>query len=138
MGRFTDNMATFTDHLRSSIAERGEFLAGVTQSTHELQEGARAFMDGVARDHRARADELNGFLTSFRTELHERATELRNRHQDGLRQMRHDLHETLDANQKARHEAVAQMSAAFRDARHQVADDLRQASAAWHKFAAER
>jgi DNA-binding ferritin-like protein len=138
MAEFADRMKSFTDQLRGSIQMRGEALAEVHAATEGLLDGARTFLGHVADEHRKRADELHATLTSHRTECCQKVAEMRHSHQDSLRKMRGDLHQMLSETRKAREDAVHQMSQTFRDARLDLAKDLRGASDAWREFAASR
>lgn len=84
MAEFNDRMMAFTDRLKSSIEGRGEALANVHQATVDLLGGARTFLDGVAHEHKAMAEELNQFLATTRANRDETVTAMRNSHREFL------------------------------------------------------
>ncbi len=135
MAEFADRMKSFTDHLRGSTRARGEALSQVHQATEHLRDEARTFLGHVADEHRARADDLHATLASHRETCRRNVSEMRHSHQDSLRKMREDLQHMLSQSRKARQDAVQQMTESFQHARHELADDLREASHAWHAFA---
>jgi len=135
MAEFADRMKSFTDHLRSSIQSREEALSQVHEETEQLRDDARTFMGAVADEHRARAEELHAALASHREERGRKVAEMRQTHQDSLRKMRSDLQHTLSESRKARQDVVHEMTVTFQQARHDLADDLREASNAWRQFA---
>jgi ElaB/YqjD/DUF883 family membrane-anchored ribosome-binding protein len=135
MAEFADRMKSFTDHLRGSVRARGEALSRVHAATEHLRDGARTFLGQVADEHREWADGLHATLASHRKEGSRRVSEMRHGHQDSLRKMRHDLHHMLSQSRKARQDAVHEMTETFQHDRHELAQDLREASHAWHAFA---
>jgi len=138
MAEFADRMKSFTDQLRDSIQVRGEALSQVHTVTGELLEGARTFLGNVADEHRARAEELHATLATHRKDCQQKVAEMRESHQESLQKMRGDLHHLLSETRKTREDAVHQMSQTFQLARQELAQDLREASNAWHEFAADR
>ncbi len=66
MTSFADRMNGFTNHLQSSIQERGDALTRVHGATNLLLDGARKFMSDVAHDHQAMASELRATLDTQR------------------------------------------------------------------------
>jgi gas vesicle protein len=135
MAEFADRMKSFTDHLRSSIQNRGEALSQVHEATEHLRDDARTFLSNVADEHRTRAEELHATLASHRKECNQKVSEMRQGHQDSLRTMRQDLQHMLSESRKARQDAVHELTETFQHTRHELADDLREASNAWHEFA---
>jgi predicted nucleic acid-binding Zn-ribbon protein len=138
MAEFADRMKSFTDHLRGSIEMRNEAIAQVHASAEDLRGRARAFMDQTAHEHRNRADELRATLTAHREECRQRAAELRENHKESLRKTRTDLHRMLSETRKLRQDTVHELCHTFEHARNELAKDLREASFAWHAFAARR
>jgi hypothetical protein len=63
---------------------------------------------------------------------------MRKRHRDSLKQTQDELRQRLDDNKTARNESVENMRNTFREARQEVANDLRAASNSWHEFTASR
>jgi len=131
-------MKDFTDHLQSSIENRADALEQVHQSTTHLLGAARSFMAGVTQEHHEMAGELNAMLTQFHDDLSDRVEGMRKEHRASLNQTSAELRSRLDENQATRHQAVKTMRHSFRQARREVADDLRGAREAWGKFAATR
>jgi len=138
MAEFADRMKSFTGHLRDSIHMRGEALSQVQAATGELLDGARTFLENVAGQHRARAEELHATLTTHRKECQQTVAEMRHSHQDSLRKMRDDLNHTLSETRKTRQDTVNQLRESFQHARNELASDLREASSAWRQFTAGR
>jgi hypothetical protein len=138
MASFADQMATFTDHLRSSIRDRGESLVRVHEATGSLLADARTFMKDVTDKHQSMAQELTATLAAHRADRVEKVGAMRHEHQESLQQMRHDMRTMLDEANTARFEAVAQLRNEAQQARAALSDDLRRASQAWHAFAASR
>jgi ElaB/YqjD/DUF883 family membrane-anchored ribosome-binding protein len=138
MAEFADRMKSFTDHLRTSIRMRNEALAQVHSSTEDLRCRARAFMDQTADEHRNRAEELHETLASHREECRQKAAELRENHQESLRKTRDDLQRMLSETRKTRQDTVNELRHTFEHARNELAMDLREASFAWHAFAARQ
>jgi hypothetical protein len=136
MASFADQMATFTDHLRSSIRDRGESLVRVHEATGTLLTDARTFMNDVTVEHQSMAQELTATLAAHRTERTEKAGAMRHEHQESLQQMRHDMRTMLNEANTARLEAVAELRNEAQQTRAALSDDLRKASQAWHEFAA--
>jgi uncharacterized coiled-coil DUF342 family protein len=135
MAVFADRMKSFTDQLRGSIQARGEALSRVHQDTEHLRDDARTFLGQVADEHHARAEELRESLSSHRKACSQKVSEMRQSHQDSLRQMRHDLNDMLSQTRKARQDAVHEMTETFQSARLELANDLHAASSVWHEFA---
>jgi uncharacterized coiled-coil DUF342 family protein len=136
MAEFADRMKSFTDHLRGSIRAREESLAQVHAATEQLRDDARTFLGHLADEHRARAEDLHATLASHREERNQKVSEMRHGHQDSLRKMREDLTHMLSQSRKVRQDAVHAMTESFQQTRHDLADDLREASNAWSSFAA--
>jgi hypothetical protein len=136
MASFADQMATFTDHLRSSIRDRGESLVRVHEATGTLLNDARTFMNDVTVEHQSMAQELTATLAAHRTERTEKVGAMRHEHQESLQQMRHDMRTMLDESNAARLAAVADLRNEAQQTRAALSDDLRKASQAWHAFTA--
>ncbi len=135
---FSVQMKSFTDHLQSSIEDRADALEMVNQSTETVLDAAREFIAGVTLEHHVMAGELRTNLTQFTDELSNRVEGLRKHHRENLNQTRADLRQRLDDNQAARRQAVNDMRAKFKEARTEVAGDLRGAQDAWREFAGTR
>ena len=138
MADFADRMKAFTDHLHDSIQAREEALAGVHAATAEVLGAARTFLGDVADEHRGRAEELRATLKSHRDASHQRVAEMRHGHQEALHEMRDEMQKTLSETRRLRHDANRRMFETFRQARHELAADLRSAAGAWRAFAATR
>ena len=133
---FADHMKDFTDHLRISIENRTDALGQVHQATNHLLTAARTFMGNVSHEHHVMAGELHEVLDKFHGDLSDRVEDLRERHRASRKDMQAALRNRLDENTAARHESVKSMQQSFREARQEVADDLRAASNAWREFTA--
>lgn len=138
MDSFANRMKGFTDHLRTSIAERHDQLECVQAATQTVLEHAQGFMGQVREDHHAMAADLRASLAAHRNTQRERSRALRHRQREALQQTSEQLHQALDAHQRELHRDVAEMRHHFAEARKLVADDLREASRAWQQFAGER
>ena len=138
MADFADRMKAFTEHLHESIQAREEALAGVHKATSEVLGAARSFLGDVADEHRERAEELRATLKSHRDACHQRVAEMRQGHQEALHEMRDDLNEMLSETRRSRQDHNSRMFETFRQARHDLAADLRSAAGAWRAFAATR
>jgi hypothetical protein len=138
MTTFADHMRSFTDHLQTTIQERGEALAQVRQATDDVREGAREFLGDVVHEHQAMATELRATLDTHRAERRDRVATLRQHHREELQRMRSDLHHMLGENQTARHDTMQRLRSTFHEAQRELAGDLREASLAWRAFAATR
>ena len=138
MASFAESMKGFTEHLQSSIQERGDALTRINGATGLLLDDTKEFMSDVAHDHRTMAAELRATLDAHRVEQSERVATLRHHHREALRQIRDDLRQMLDASNQSRREALHQLRETFHQAQHELADDLREASSAWREFAAGR
>jgi len=135
---FGDQMKDFTDHLRISIENRTDALGQVHQATNHLLTAARTFMGNVSHEHQVMAGELTEALDKFHGDLSDRVEDMRQRHRASLKQTQAELRQRLDDNKAARNESVETMRNTFREARQEVADDLRAASNAWREFTANR
>jgi uncharacterized coiled-coil DUF342 family protein len=138
MAEFADRMKSFTDHLRESIHARGEALSGIHRATGELLDDARTFLGDVAEEHRERAAELRTTLETHRAGCRERVAEMRQGHKEALHAMRDELNQMLSEARRMRQDTSSRMFETFRQARHELATDLRSASETWRAFAASR
>ena len=135
---FTDRMASFTEHLKTSILERDESLKDIRRATEDVLKAAQGFVVDVATDHRVMGETLHADLTADREARNERVAEMRHDHKASLDQMRDETQKTLDATRQARQEAVHEMREAFSVVRCEVASDLLGAAKAWQAFAGRR
>jgi len=135
---FGDQMKNFTDHLRISIENRTDALGQVHQATNHLLTAAREFMGNVSHEHQVMAGELTEALDKFHGDLSDRVEDMRKRHRASLKQTQDELRQRLDDNKTARNESVENLRNTFREARQEVADDLRAASNTWREFTASR
>jgi ElaB/YqjD/DUF883 family membrane-anchored ribosome-binding protein len=135
---FTDRMASFTEHLKTSIQERDESLAETRHAAQDVLKAAQEFVTDVAADHRVMGEALHAELTADREARSDCVAEMRHQHKASLDQMRDEMQTSLDATRQARQEAVHQMREAFTVARCEVAADLQGAAKAWKAFAARR
>jgi hypothetical protein len=138
MAEFADRMNSLTRNLRSSIQMRSEARKHVHDATMELSNRNQAFMAHVADQNRTRAQELRESLAAHREECRQKAEALRAHHQESLGKMRDDLNGMLTETRKMRQDTVHQLFDTFQHARNELALDLREASFAWHTFAAGR
>jgi hypothetical protein len=138
MAHFADSMKTFTDHLKTSIDNRGEDLSRIHAATEELLGDARTFLGTVTEEHKTMARDLRESMDAHRKDCCEKVAEMRNNHQESLRTMRGDLNHMLSETRKARCEDVNQLCTEFRETRKSVAKDLSEAASAWREFAASR
>jgi hypothetical protein len=135
---FTDRMASFTEHLKTSIQERDEALEETRHAAQDVLKAAQEFVVDVAADHRVMGEALHAELTADREARSECVAEMRHQHRASLDQMRDEIQKSLDATRQVRQEAVHQMRGAFTVARCEVAADLQGAAKAWQAFAARR
>jgi uncharacterized FlaG/YvyC family protein len=106
MANFTDGMTAFTVRLKASIDDRGESLARVHQSTTDLLDGAREFLENVSLEHDARAEEVHAFMSSSRTHRCETVKAMLDNHRESLAAMSDEMHRALDEATKSRVEEV--------------------------------
>jgi len=132
MAEFHDRMKAFTDRLKSSIEDRGDSLASVHQATVDLLGGARMFLNDVADEHKARAEELNQFLSTTRANRDETVTAMRNSHREFLdsvaaeHQARaEDVNEFLTSSHDHRVEMVGAMRDHHREELDAMRDEMR-------------
>jgi DNA anti-recombination protein RmuC len=90
MAAFADRMKTFTGRLTSSIEDRTESLARVHQATTDLLDETREFLDDVAHEHAARADEVHAFLSTNRADRNEAVSAMRDGHREFLDGVAHE------------------------------------------------
>jgi hypothetical protein len=138
MAEFADRMTSLTGHLRTSIQMRNEARKQVHDAAADLSNRTQAFMAHVTDENRTRAEELRESLAAHREECRQKAHELRAHHQESLEKMRSDMNHVLTETRKTRHDTVNQLFHTFQHARNELALDLREASFAWHAFAADR
>jgi len=138
MSTFADRMQTFTDHLSSSIRDREDARERIHQATADLIGGAQEFVEGVAKDRRASAEELRTRLADFRSEFRDRVDALRRDHREWLDRMKSETTESLDASRRTRLDQVRGMRDDFALARRALSEDLSGASRAWREFTSRR
>jgi F0F1-type ATP synthase membrane subunit b/b' len=133
MGSFAGQMKDLTEHLKSSTATRQDALAGVHLATAGLLKEARGFLDRVTEQHHEMAGDLQVTLASHRDTRRESAEALRQKHRESLEQMREHLRSTLGAHQRELKDGVQVLMSEFATSRHELADDLKEASQTWHQ-----
>ena len=138
MATFADRMTSLTDNLHASIQMRQDALKHVHEATVELTNRAQAFMSDVAEEHRTRAEDLRESLHASHEKRRQMSEDLRNHNQESLEEMRDNLNEMLTETRKTREDEVSHLFETFQHARDGLARDLREASHAWHAFAARR
>lgn len=138
MDSFASQMKGFTEHLRTSIAERHKHLECVHAATQTVLEHAQGFMGQVRQDHHAMAADLRSSLAAHRNAQFERSRALRHQHREALRHTSEQLHQSLDNHQRKLRKDVTEMRHQFAEARNKLGDDLRGAARAWQQFTAER
>ena len=129
MASFAESMKGFTDHLQSSIQERGDALTRINGATDLLLDDTKEFMSDVAHDHRTMAAELRATLDAHRVEQ----SRARRRRCVTIIARRSSRFGTTCARCWTRAIRVArrrshQLRETFHQAQHELADDLREAS----------
>ena len=132
MANFNDRMMAFTDRLGASIEARGDSLAEVHQATVDLLGGAREFLEGVAAEHGARAEELGEFLSKTRADRDEAVKAMRDSHREFLDEVTaehgartEEVNEFLSSSRANRVETVGAMRDAHRESLGAMRDELR-------------
>ncbi|WP_435011895.1 hypothetical protein P12x_005991 (plasmid) [Tundrisphaera lichenicola] len=132
MANFNDRMMAFTDRLGASIEARGDSLAEVHQATVDLLGGAREFLESVATEHGARAEELGEFLSKTRADREEAVNAMRENHREFLDEVTaahgartEEVNEFLSSSRAHRIETVGAMRDAHRESLGAMRDELR-------------
>ena len=132
MADFNDRMMAFTDRLGASIEARGDSLAEVHQATVNLIGGARKFLEGVAAEHGARAEELGEFLSKTRADRDEAVKAMRDSHREFLDEVTaehgartEEVNEFLSSSRAHRVETVGAMRDSHRESLGAMRDELR-------------